>query len=220
MHANRPSQLAGRARLRGLRTETKAAAEELAHERHRFEELAGAPKVVIAVAQFFPTPADLAARVVELADIRPGMRVLEPSAGLGALVNAVHDACPSAEVVAIEIEPQFCRALETQGIAIDVGCADFLDCGGRVGKRYNNGQFDRVVMNPPFTKFGSIKHIEHARTHFLKPGGKLVAICANGPREREKLKPQASAWHDLPAGSFKESGTNVSAAIVVFEGAA
>ena len=38
--------------------------------------------------QFFETPADLAARMVDLAQIAPGNRVLEPSAGFGRIVRA------------------------------------------------------------------------------------------------------------------------------------
>jgi 16S rRNA G1207 methylase RsmC len=39
-------------------------------------------------------------------------------------------------------------------------------------------------MNPPFANGDDIKHITHA----LKPGGRLVAICANGPRQNDKLR--------------------------------
>jgi hypothetical protein len=49
----------------------------------------------------------------------------------------------------------------------------------------------------------------------LKPGGRLVAICANGPRQREKLQPIASSWEDLPSGTFK--GTGVNAALLVID---
>jgi hypothetical protein len=41
------------------------------------------------VNQLFQTPKDLAQRAVDLADIRPGNRVLEPSAGTGALLGAM-----------------------------------------------------------------------------------------------------------------------------------
>lgn len=60
------------------------------------------------------------------------------------------------------------------------------------------------------------KHIAHALT-MLAPGGRLVALCAAGPKQRARLQPIASEWIDLPAGSFKSEGTNVSAAIVVFD---
>jgi hypothetical protein len=58
--------------------------------------------------------------------------------------------------------------------------------------------------------------VEHALKK-LKPGGRLVAVVANGPRQRERLLPIASAWIDLPAGSFREQGTSVNAAIVVVD---
>jgi 16S rRNA G1207 methylase RsmC len=71
-------------------------------------------------------------------------------------------------------------------------------------------------MNPPFANGQDIKHIEHALT-LLKPGGRLVAICANGPRQQERLLPMATKWKELPAGSFSDSGTEVNAAILVIE---
>ena len=76
------------------------------------------------------------------------------------------------------------------------------------------GTFDRIVMNPPFDHGADIRHIEHARGK-LKPGGRLVAICAAGPSQREKFESIAAEWIEMPAGSFKEQGTNVNAAIVV-----
>jgi hypothetical protein len=54
-------------------------------------------------------------------------------------------------------------------------------------------------------------------TSKLRPGGRLVAVVANGPRQRERLLSVASAWIDLPAGSFQEQGTDVNAAIVVIQ---
>ena len=72
-------------------------------------------------------------------------------------------------------------------------------------------------MNPPFANAEDIKHIRHA-LHMLKPGGRLVAICANGPRQQEALRPlvdeSGGEWEDLPAGTFRESGTNVSTALI------
>ena len=41
---------------------------------------------VVAVDQLFVTPLALAERVIEAADIQPGQRVLEPSAGMGNLL--------------------------------------------------------------------------------------------------------------------------------------
>ncbi len=163
---------------------------------------------VVSVPQLFPTPPDLAARVVELAEIPEGAAVLEPSAGTGSLIDAINMA--SGTITAVEINHTLAEAIRARWNAVKVHCGDFLACNGELGT------FDRVVMNPPFANGADIKHIEHARAK-LKPGGRLVAICANGPRQREKLMPSTSDWIDLPAGSFADQGTNVNAAIAVFD---
>jgi hypothetical protein len=67
-------------------------------------------------------------------------------------------------------------------------------------------------MNPPFDNGADIKHTLHA-LGFLKPHGCIVGICANGPRQQEKIKPLTEFWEELPAGTF--AGTNVRAALFV-----
>ena len=76
------------------------------------------------------------------------------------------------------------------------------------------GLFDGVIMNPPFKQWRDIKHIKHALA-FVRPGGRLVALCANGPRQREHLRPLADHWEELPAGTFKNEGTGVNVALLV-----
>ena len=71
-------------------------------------------------------------------------------------------------------------------------------------------------MNPPFTQGQDVAHILHARS-LLRPGGRLVAICGNGPKQRAVLEPLAAVWIELPSGAFKKSGTNVATAIVVID---
>jgi len=72
-------------------------------------------------------------------------------------------------------------------------------------------------MNPPFVNGQDIQHITHA-LHMLKPGGRLVAICANGPRQQEKLRPiveqHGGRWESLPADTFKDSGTGVNTVLL------
>lgn len=163
---------------------------------------------VVSAPQLFPTPPELARRVVELADIRPGHAVLEPSAGTGALLAAMPNIRPGGTVHAVEINRTLADGLRE--IVDEVHCADFLELNGQLG------MFDRIVMNPPFADGADIRHIEHA-LEMLQPGGKLVAICANGPRQRAKLMERASEWYDLPAGSFQSAGTGVNTALVLFE---
>lgn len=165
---------------------------------------------VVSAPQLFPTPPELAARMIEEANIEPTHRVLEPSAGTGNLLKAL----PSSRggVVAVEVSSSLLYLLECH--ADEIVCGDFLEQNGNLGK------FDRVVMNPPFINGADVKHIKHALT-FLNPGGRLVAICANGPRQREALKPLAENsggwWEDLPEGTFKDQGTNVNTALLVIE---
>jgi hypothetical protein len=171
---------------------------------------------VVSAPNLFPTPPEVARRVVELAEIKPGRhRGLEPSAGTGAIVRALFDLPfgtafnDGTSLVAVELNGSLADALRRSFPSIDVRRSDFLVCNGDLGK------FDRIVMNPPFDHGADIRHVEHAR-QFLAKGGRLVAIVANGPRQREKFEPIATAWVDLPPGTF--AGTNTQVAIVVIEG--
>lgn len=161
---------------------------------------------VVSAAQLFPTPPHLASRMVELAGIESNHRVLEPSAGSGNLLTAIG---PAPEKVAVEINPQLAELLaRSAGSGLRIHRGDFLECNGELGT------FDRIVMNPPFANAADIKHIEHA-ARMLRPGGVLVALCANGPRQRQELMGRAEHWEDLPPGSFKEAGTNVNVALLL-----
>ena len=170
---------------------------------------------VVSADQLFPTPPELAERVAELANILPGERVLEPSAGTGSLLRAVLATTSDADVVAVEISADLARALAANpgDGSYSVRHADFLTLGPS-----ELGNFDCVIMNPPFASGADVKHILHART-LLKPGGRLVAICANGPRQREALQPLADTWEELPEGTFKSSGTNVRTVLLTMRAA-
>ena len=194
--------------------------------RDKIEQMQNALKTgvqVVAALQLFPTPGALAARMVEEADIEPNQEILEPSAGSGAICKAILATEPTAKVFAVEINSRLCALLSqtitpredaAQGICRNVLKGDFLEQNG------NLGQFDRILMNPPFENGADIKHIQHAMK-MLKPGGRLVAICANGPRQQTTLKPLAEnsgGWYeDLPAGTFASQGTNVNTALLLIE---
>ncbi len=167
---------------------------------------------VSVVPQLFPTPVNVAVRMVELAGILPGHRILEPSAGTGVLLGAMGGkmfaepcAVPYVErdqLHAVEINQRLADRLETEFPLTKVHRADFLQCNGDLGT------FDRILMNPPFINGSDIQHIQHA-AKMLKPGGVLVAICANGSRQNDKLRPMADSWEELPDDTFKEQGTGV-----------
>ena len=168
--------------------------------------------VQVAVApQLFPTPPALAKRMVELAEIQPGMCVLEPSAGTGNLAKAIRSAVPGVHLDLIEIDLRLCSILQASGF--EVSCCDFLATSMPVCPDSEDGH-DCVLMNPPFSKGQDVAHILHA-LKFLKPGGRLVALCANGPRQQAELRPLATTWEELPEGTFADQGTNVRAALMM-----
>jgi len=159
----------------------------------------------------------LAARMVQEADIQERDIILEPSAGTGNILNEIdliEERMAVGLVVAVEINYRVAEMLQKR-FRFSPKVMDFLECNGTLGK------FDKILMNPPFENGSDIKHIKHA-LNFLREGGRLVALCANGPRQREQLKPMAEEsgglWEDLPSGTFKEAGTKVNTALLVIEG--
>ena len=164
---------------------------------------------VVTAPQLFPTPPDLAARMVEMAEIEPGQSILEPSAGTGSILDKCfhlngfgwNGIPPDGQTVAVEINLTLAQHLQGTFPKAIIVNEDFLTCD-------LDYAFDRILMNPPFENGADIKHIEHALT-MLKPGGRLVAICANGPRQQEQLQPISDIWEELPADTFKEVGTGV-----------
>jgi hypothetical protein len=88
-------------------TTPSAAADPAAEAFAGLKEQLRAGVQVVTADQLFPTPAILARRVAELADVVPGQRVLEPSAGTGALVEALRAVYGGAYVLtAVEINPR------------------------------------------------------------------------------------------------------------------
>jgi predicted RNA methylase len=151
--------------------------------------------------QFFPTPMALAMRMVEMASIRPGERVLEPSAGTGAILKAIVTEAwgmltPPPHIDVVEIDEAMAKVLRGHRAA-HVHCADFMEFTAT--ERYH-----RVIMNPPFYGGADVEHILLA-LEFLRCGGRLVAICANGSKQEAELKPLATTWEELPAGTFPDA---------------
>lgn len=165
---------------------------------------------------FFPSPPAVVKRLMELAGIEPGMRVLEPSAGQGAIAWACAEAGATVDCYEIQQGNAFMCAM---GAPVDLGhtkTADFLTVAPE-------SVYDRVVMNPAFMKQADIKHVTHAHL-FLKPGGLLVAVMAAGVTFRtdartkafiELLEDRGGYLEPLPENSFKASGTGASTVIAV-----
>jgi SAM-dependent methyltransferase len=210
----KPSVINGRSRLLALRETGNAIARDMQSLGERFAQLAAAdsaPRVVQAH-QLFQTPEPLADRLAGM--FESFGRVLEPSAGLGRLYHAVRRRTNSAQITMVDNSAECCGELYRLAIAdqhAELVQGDFLTMDAD-----RLGVFDAIIMNPPFKMGTDVKHIAHARK-FLAPGGRLVSLCANGPRQRAALQGVAAEWIDLPAGTFKGEGTNVGAAIVIFD---
>jgi phospholipid N-methyltransferase len=167
---------------------------------------------------YFPTPSALVDRLMEIADVQPGMRCLEPSAGKGAIAGSLLLATGKGENLdCVELMPENAKHLR------DLGLTTIEDDFLRVEpiKLY-----DRIVMNPPFAKQADIKHVMHA-LNFLKAGGLLVSIMGAGVVFRENklavefrdlVEARGGSIEALPEGSFKESGTMVNTVVVTIPG--
>lgn len=140
--------------------------------------------------QFYPTPEPVARKLVDLADIHPHHRTLEPSAGIGGLADLI----PADDLTCVELAELNCRILREKGFT-NVVEADFLKW------RHGKGLFQRVVMNPPFSMSRAEAHLA-AAAELLDQDGVLVALVPDSLRGKSPLAGFDYAWDALPAGLF------------------
>lgn len=165
-----------------------------------------------------------------VANLRPGERVLEPSAGIGGLAAFAKRA--GAEVTVNELSPRRAAVLKELGFETHTENAEQLH-----NVMPGSVKPDVVVMNPPFsatagrmagarnTMNGAV-HIEQALKR-LEPGGRLVAIVGEGMAAD---KPRFRAWWDkikaeynvranigLPGEEYKKYGTTFDNQLLVID---
>ncbi|ENT5164398.1 PLxRFG domain-containing protein [Pseudomonas aeruginosa] len=231
---------------------------------------------------FFPTSDAVVESMLDAAEIGEGMSVLEPSAGMGHIADAIRDQA-GVDPDVIELSGERRELLEAKGYRV-VG-SDFMDVQPRssytfgdvfrapdgslgvmrgqgglgsnrvrfqpldesgmpddrrsqymdrddlvgVEHRGADSGYDRIVMNPPFSKGRDIQHVQHAYS-LLKPGGRLVAVMSEGAFfQSNKAAENFRAWLDglgatserLPEGSFMDPAlpvnTGVNARMVVID---
>ena len=163
--------------------------------------------------QFFATPPELAEYVVRMAEIGPDDMICEPSAGSGSMVNAVQKLFGQTRMVyGYEIMPINQSRLSKISHFELLG-PDFLAC---------DKKFDRFIANPPFSNNQDIEHIRKMYD-CLQPGGRVVTICskhyqmASGKKETtfsDWLHELNAYVVDIPAGTFKESGTQIATVLI------
>lgn len=165
--------------------------------------------------QFFATPSNVIDLLMNHACLDSGMMVLEPSAGQGAIVDAIISLGAHANM--IELMPENIKVLNSK---YDKGLVplDFLTINP-----VSHIKYERIVANPPFTKNQDIDHVLHMYK-FLNEGGLLVSVMSkswvHGSQKkqiafRDWLSSVDSYTQEIPAGAFKESGTNISSMLVV-----
>lgn len=165
--------------------------------------------------QFFETPAEVADWLVMLAGgINEADTVLEPSAGRGALIKAIHRACSSVTVECYELMPEnreFLYSLDNV-IILD---EDFT--------KDSVGSYTKIIANPPFSNNQDIEHVR-IMYKLLEKGGTLAAITSSHWKiASEKKCVDFRNWleevhgevFEIGAGEFKESGTSISTMAVV-----
>lgn len=167
--------------------------------------------------QFFATPDELADRMVQLADIQEWQSVLEPSAGQGAIIKAILRAHPDKVVYCYEAMDLNKSFLEKIPNARVLG-SDFL-------QHDTKEKYDVIIANPPFNKSQDIDHI-YKMFECLREGGKLVTIASPswtfGSQKtqvqfREWLKELGAHAEEIPAETFKESGTTIKTMLLVID---
>lgn len=143
------------------------------------------------IAGFVPTPKDLIAEMIRLAQIEDHHLVLDPSAGKGDILEEVAKIVGQKQVHGIEIDYRLRAILENKGFEL-VGI-DFLEWQAET-------PYERILLNPPFEQLADTVHIRHAYEQ-LAEGGILVAISSESPFfSQKKMAQEFRDWLDDVGG--------------------
>jgi len=166
--------------------------------------------------QFFATPKEIADRMVGMLCLQGGEKILEPSAGHGALIEAVMDRAKGLQscvyVDWCEIYPLSQKLIMSRIYPKPVCFREYNFFDLPVSEKY-----DCIIANPPFCNNGDIDFVMKMYDH-LKVGGRLVTLTSlhyensSNKKEtafREFLKEKGAIIERLPAKAFASSGTNI-----------
>lgn len=172
--------------------------------------------------QFFGTPEKLADHLVELAEIKKTDKVLEPSAGQAALIEAVNKQInlndPVDYIELMDINRNIINIKKSKDglIANELPINDFLELTDK------NDYYDVVIANPPFTKNQDIDHIRKMY-EVCKKGGTIISISSvSWTIGSQKKQIAFKNWleeikaniYPVETGAFKESGTMIATVII------
>ena len=181
--------------------------------------------------QFFPTPLTTANKMVDLLDIKsykgPVLKILEPSAGMGDLLEALHTYIKANKmhysttilIKAVEPAQDFKRTLSSYEKRFNNVFEYINDTFENYYERCKSigASFTHILMNPPFNQSRDIKHTMMAYD-LLEKGGVLVGIVSENAFHYEKeINAEFKAWikaadvyvEPLPYGTFECVGSLV-----------
>jgi hypothetical protein len=160
---------------------------------------------------FFPTPKVVRDLIQENLVISPNCRILEPSAGTGALADLIRSNSTCAHIDVCEVLPINQSVLKSKGY--NIVAHDFMSY--EPTRKYR-----LIVMNPPFSLEGDqsayITHFFHA-WEMLADYGDIICIVPTSWMHRTDKRStefrefvmERMDYTPIEAGAFKESGTMI-----------
>lgn len=133
-------------------------------------------------ADFYPTPDELAERIVSSVPLISDISILEPSAGSGAFVRACRANWPLARVSQVEPGPHH----------FDPEVDGYRATLEEFAARLPDARFDLIIGNPPFSL--AKEHIRLCLS-MLAPSGRLVFLLRLAFLETKK---RAKFWRECP----------------------
>lgn len=170
--------------------------------------------------QYFGTPASLAKEMITYADIQKGDRILEPSAGQGAIVKAIFEQHSFVKQV------NCCELMPTNQMVLEKIDGTLLIADDFLQIAHFENFYNKIIANPPFAKNQDIDHI-YKMWECLAPGGRIVTISSkhwlNSDNKKEK---EFKNWiynvveadvQGIGAGVFSESGTKIETLLIIIQ---
>lgn len=167
--------------------------------------------------QFFATPKLLAMSMAAALDPKPKDRIMEPSAGQGALIAAVN---------ALHPEPVDCYELmDVNRLMLQKSTCRFNLIGEDFLNHDESNKYDKIIANPPFSKNQDIEHIQKMY-RCLNKNGRIVTVASEswvtGSQKKQEefrnwLEEIEARIFPVEKGTFKESGTEVGARLVIID---